>query len=262
MNEQLESKLKKVISTWPKNGVVLTSYLNDTFHVSNSLLGQYKKSKWLTSIGQGAMVMTGDIIHYKGGIYALQSQAGLSIHPGGISALGLLGLAHFVEMKQKKAFVFQYTNEVIPKWFKNYQWEVKLEFHQTAFLPKNKGMTKYSLGEYSIEISNRIRAIMELILIAKEAYDYIEAYEIMEKFNDLDPKAVQELLVSCKSVKVNRVFLYMAKKAEHKWYYKINSTNIKIGKGQRSLVPNGVYNQEFQIMVPKELATQHDNKFI
>ncbi len=256
------SKIQNLITKWPKNTVALTSFLNTEYGISNALISQYKKSQWILSIGQGAYVKRGEKVNYKGALFALQNQGGLSVHAGGKTALSLLGLTHFVQMNQKQVMLFHYTNEVLPKWFKNYQWEVKLEVHQSAFLPDKMGLTYLMVGDFSISISDRIRALMEVLLLANTKEDLIEAYEILEKFYELDPKAVQDLLENCTSVKVNRSFLFMAKKAKHKWYEKLNLNKIDLGKGQRSLVKNGVYDQEFQIMIPKELKEDHDRKFL
>lgn len=75
----------------------------------------------------------------------------------------------------------------------------------------------------------------------------------MENLNSLRPDMVQLLLEQCTSVKVKRLFMYMAEKAGHAWFQYIKTDNIDYGDGKRSIVKNGVYIPKYQITVPKEL---------
>ena len=76
----------------------------------------------------------------------------------------------------------------------------------------------------------------------------------MEGLNNLRPDTVQQLLEACSSVKVKRLFLYMAEKAQHPWLNYLDLQKIDLGKGNRSLVEKGVYVSKYKITVPKELA--------
>ena len=67
-------------------------------------------------------------------------------------------------------------------------------------------------------------------------------------------KQVQNLLEQCSSIKVKRLFLYMAEKSQHDWFKYINLEKIDIGKGKRSLVKDGVFVAKYAITVPKVLA--------
>jgi hypothetical protein len=76
----------------------------------------------------------------------------------------------------------------------------------------------------------------------------------MEGLANLRPNLVQELLEQCTSIKVKRLFLYMASKAQHQWLTFVDQKKINIGIGDRSIVKGGLYNSEFHISIPKELA--------
>jgi len=66
---------------------------------------------------------------------------------------------------------------------------------------------------------------------------------------------VQKLLEACKSIKVKRLFLYMADKANHDWVRYLNLDNVDLGSGKRSIVADGVYVAKYQITVPKALES-------
>lgn len=81
----------------------------------------------------------------------------------------------------------------------------------------------------------------------------------MEGLNNLVPKHVQTLLENCQSVKVKRLFLYMAEKADHAWFKQLDVTKVDLGKGKRSIVKNGVLIAKYGITVPKELQDHGKN---
>ena len=61
----------------------------------------------------------------------------------------------------------------------------------------------------------------------------------MEGLNNLRPKQVLQLLEACTSVKVKRLFLYMAEKTEHSWFNFLAVDKIDLGNGKRQLAKNG-----------------------
>jgi hypothetical protein len=252
MSTQESSKINRLLTTQPEGVVLLSSWLVANGY-SPELQKRYRKSNWFKSIGTGAMIRTGDEVDYLGGIYALQKQAGLSIHPGAKNALLLLGKAHYLEIGKGKVNLFGGKGESLPKWFKSNHWDVSLNYHATSFLPITSGLTNYETNNYSINISGPVRAMMECLYLSPSKFDLMESYQLMEGLNALRPDQVQQLLESCNSVKVKRLFLYLAEKAGHLWFSKINLNNIDLGSGKRSLVKNGVYVSKYKITVPKEL---------
>ena len=143
--------------------------------------------------------------------------------------------------------------EKLPAWFKKYDWGLDVQYHKSSFLPSDLGLVDVELKTFSIKVSGAARALMECLYLAPEKQDLFECYEIMESLTNLRPKALQELLENCSSVKVNRLFLYMAEKAGHAWFKHINLDSVKLGKGKRQIVSDGVYVTKYQITVPKEL---------
>lgn len=248
------SKINRLLATQPKGTVLLSAWLTENGY-SPELQKRYRKSNWLTSIGTGAMIRTGDEVDYLGAIYALQRQAGLSIHPGAKNALVLQGKGHYLEMGKRKVHLFGGKSETLPTWFKSKQWNASIEYHATSFLPADAGLMEYETNTFSVNISGPARAIMECLYLAPSKLDLVECYHLMEGLNTLRPNQVQPLLESCTSVKVKRLFLYMAEKAGHQWFSKININTVDLGSGKRSLVKNGVYKSKYRITVPKELET-------
>jgi hypothetical protein len=220
---------------------------------SADLQRRYRSSGWLESIGSGAMIRKDDKVGYAGAIHALQTQGGMTLHPGGRGAFALLGKAHYLEMSQKKIVLFGAHRETLPVWFRKYKWGVTFDYYQSDFLPPDLGLVEVDIGGLPIKVSGAPRAMMECLFLAPKDQELFECYELMEGLNNLRPDLIQTLLEECKSVKVKRLFLYMAEKAGHTWFSYLNMERVDLGSGKRSLATQGVYIPKYQITVPVEL---------
>ncbi len=252
MSTENQSKINQLLSIAP-SGVVLTSAWLVEQGYSLDLQKRYKKSNWFRALERGALVRNDDEVDYLGGIEALQNQLGLSIHPAAKTALILQGKSHYLEFSAKKVQLFSTSSESLPSWFKNYDWGVKLECNSTSFLPPEIGMTEFKHKGFTIKISSPARAILECLYLAPKAQPLLEIYELIEGLNNLRPMTIQKLLENCTSVKVKRLFLYMAEKAGHDWVTYIKQDKIDLGTGKRQVVSDGTYIPKYQITVPKEL---------
>ena len=251
MNTKNATKINKLLRSVPAKVVMLSQWLRSQGY-SADLQKYYRKSGWLESIGTGALIRAGDDVDYHGGIYALQNQAGLSIHAGGRTALSLQGRAHYIDMTAGRAVLLGGKQEKLPSWFKSQKWETKIDYYSTSFLPAAMGLIDLERNNFSVKISSPARAIMECLYLAPKHQDFFECYELMEGLNDLRVKSVQELLENCSSVKVKRLFLYLADEFKHPWLEFIDLSYVDLGSGTRSLVKNGIYIDQYKITVPKE----------
>jgi hypothetical protein len=254
MITERESKLNTLLSTQPSD-IVLSSAWLAKHGYSLDLQKQYKKSQWFDSIGTGALIRHGDLVDYLGGIYALQSQLGLSVHPAGKTALSLLGKAHYLELSTKKVQLFGGNDKNLPLWFKKRDWGLKVECKLTNFLPPELGLVEIDHKSFKVKVSSPARAVMECLYLAPKSQPLLEVFELMEGLNNLRPTKVQELLEACASVKVKRLFLYLADKVGHEWLNYIKLDQVDLGSGKRAIVSDGVYVSKYQITVPKELET-------
>jgi len=252
MSTENTTKINRLLMSQPQ-GVVLQSYWLTKHGYSPDLQKRYRSSRWLESIGTGAMIRAGDTVTYRGAIYALQNQISSTIHPAGRTALSFLGKTHYLELLEKKVTLFGGNGEKLPSWFQKYDWGVTINYHQTSFLPSDMGLVDIDLKSFSIKVSNAARAMLECLYLAPEKQELLECCELMEGLNNLRPDQVQELLEKCQSVKVKRLFLYIAEKIGHDWFQYLDLKTVDLGIGKRSIVKNGVYIPKYQMTVPKEL---------
>jgi len=253
MSLENEKKLNPLIADWPVGAVYATSWLKKS-GFSDQLLNRYKKSHWLTSVGSGALKRAGDEVSYQGAVYALQKQLDSSIHVGAKTALALQGKAHYLQLGNVTATLFGGSEAKLPRWFNKADWNVKTDYYSTSFLPPELGLVDLELKTFTVKISSPARAIMECLYLAPDKQDLMECYELLESLTNLRPQQVQALLEACTSVKVKRLFLFLAERAKHSWFEYLDLTKIDLGAGKRSIAPNGVFNKKYQITVPKELA--------
>ena len=244
-------KINQLLQQHPQGTVLLSSWLVNQGY-SHDLQHRYLKSGWLTSLAYGVMKRTGDTIDIFGALYSLQFQAKLNIHIGGRTALGMQGLSHYLELYQEETLLFAPNNTNLPLWFKKIEWETKPVLIHTSMLNPNIGLIEFNEKTFSIKISDPTRAILECLELAPKKFDLQEAWQIMEGLSALNPKKVQEILEYCNSIKALRLFLFMAEKANHSWFKHLNIGNLNLGKGKRSIVPNGKYIPKYKITVPKE----------
>jgi len=252
MSTDFGSKINKLLQLQPP-GVVLTSSWLKKQGYSPELLRNYRNNHWLEAIGNGAMIRNNDPVDYLGAVFSLQQQLSLNVHPGAKTALSLLGKTHYLELNDGTAFLFGGSNEPLPTWFKNKKWGLVIRHVTSSFLPSEKGMVEYEHKNFTVKIASAARAMMECLYLAPHEQDLRECFELMQGLTNLPPNTTQDLLNACSSVKVKRLFLYLAEKSGHNWFNHLNINRIDLGKGNRSLTANGVYISKYKITVPKDL---------
>jgi hypothetical protein len=75
--------------------------------------------------------------------------------------------------------------------------------------------------------------------------------ELFVQLGTLRANVLQDHLQKCRSIKVKRLFLFLARESGHGWYKKLNRSRVKLGSGKRSIEPGGVYDSEFEITVAR-----------
>ena len=196
-----------MLRKWSKNTIAVSSWLEGQ-GVYRQLAETYVKSGWIERIGQGAFKQADENVDWSGGLYTLQSQLNMSVHPAGKTALQLQGSVHYLpaNLKQTKIVLFGSKNEKLPKWFKNYKWEVSVRYVMTGLFGDDTelGFAAYNLGNYEIRISSPEKAAIELCYDVPIRESFDELSQIMSGLTTLRPRVVQELLEKCNSVKTKR----------------------------------------------------------
>ena len=251
MATKSKTKINRLISQWSAGTSGATSYLVDS-GFSRDLLIKYKNSGWLESFGRGAYIRAGDKVEWPGALYTLQNQLSLPVHAGGKTALQLKGYAHYLPARQNKVFLYGPRGLILPAWFKQDRFGVQFVVTRTNLFPTDcrEGFTDFRERDFSVRIAAPERAAMEMLHLVPKEVGFAEAQLIVENLVALRTDVVLRLLEACRSVKVKRLFLYMAEKKDHTWLSKLDLPKVVLGKGKRMIVRHGRLDAKYQITVP------------
>jgi transcriptional regulator with AbiEi antitoxin domain of type IV toxin-antitoxin system len=261
MNRQFDKKLNKLLSEWPAGTVAVQPWLENR-GIYRQLTNAYVKSGWLEKLERGAYIRKGDPVQWMGGLYAIQTQLGLSIHAGAKTALSMKGYAHYLALgKDQTVTLFGAQNEKLPAWFSKSPWNENLVYSSTNLFTDNKtlGLTKSKNDSFTITLSTPERAIMELIYQIPKHAHYEDAQLAMESLTTLRPKVIQSLLENCNSIKVKRFFMWLAEYNQHKWVERLDLNKIDFGKGKRTIAKGGYFDNKYLITIPKYFGRKGDS---
>jgi len=259
---------------WRKGTIAVYDWLTAQ-GVYRQLADTYVNSGWLERVGRGAFKRAGDEVGWTGGVYALQSQLNLSIHPGGKTALQMQGYAQYLPLgvasgsgsaagpiytsisrsastPNALVILFGQGHEKLPAWFKSFLSNIRYSMTNLFGDEKVLGLSEHKVGDYSIRISSLERAMFEVCYEVPERESFDEAGQLMEGLTTLRPNLVQELLEKCGSVKTKRLFMYFADEYNHAWIKKLDLSKVDFGSGKRSFVEGGFYSKKYQIVVPRK----------
>lgn len=260
MNTLNTSKINHLLKAMPSGSVVVQDWLNSQ-NISKDLVKQYVRSHWLERIGRGAFIKSSSKVDWLSGLYALQSQLKLGVHAGGKTALELLGIHHFSHLDSGGVvWLFGKHGEILPKWFmENKVWDQSksnIKYVTTnLFNNSSLGVEKHSFSnEYAVFVSSPERAILEMLYLVPSQQTLIESKYLIEGLMTLRPELLQTLLEQCQSVKVKRLFLFLADLCHLPCLEHLDLSKVDLGKGKRMIGEGGYYVSKHQISVSKNFA--------
>lgn len=253
MSLSRSEKLKPLIDAWEPHSVATTVHLK-SLGITPQDLQNYTSSRWLLSLGRGAFKRPKETVTWQGALYSIQAQLRLPVHVGALTALEMSGNSHYVRFANTKAYLFSPLNVALPLWFRTH-WGDDVRHVQTKLLPPDLGLSERQAPEgFTLKASSVERAALELLHLAPKEFDLVEAGMVVESMTSIRPKLMQTLLEQCASIKVRRLFLYLAERADLPVMRHLDLDRINLGAGDRSLVPNGRYVAKYQLLLPRELV--------
>lgn len=247
MSTQISANIKNLIKSHPHN-TVLTAEEMLRLGISRELQRSAVRSGWLTRIGTGAYTVLDESVGLEGAVYTLQKELGLSVHQGGYTVLNeKYGKTHNLTVERKPQ-LFCYRGEKLPAWFRaNYG--SSYDLFVTSFLPSDTGFADYDNVNFSVKIPVVERAILEMLYLTPSVHTLQETYQVIELLGTAKPAVMQRLMESCTSIKVKRLFLYMAERAGLAWFKRIDMARIDLGRGDREITKGGQYAKKYRIIV-------------
>jgi len=253
MSTQKTSKINDLLQKWTP-GVVLSSVWLTEQGVSKDLSRRYVASGWLKRVGRGAYMRAGDLVDWQGAVYALQSQLGLTVHVAGLSALQMKGLGHYLPVAgASSVLLVSDVSERLPFWFLDRNWGVAIN-HRCVHLfdlPAGVSLGTAEHKGFKLSISSPERAAFELLYCVGDNAAFEHALTVFGGLGTLRPLEVQNLLQACRSIRVKRLFLWMARVCSHPWRKHIDLNAVELGSGNRRIYEGGELDPELLITVPQ-----------
>ncbi|MCQ2608402.1 MAG: type IV toxin-antitoxin system AbiEi family antitoxin [Bacteroidales bacterium] len=250
----MTTKIQQIVKNAPRDTVLFGSWLSDN---GLDARGQYSymKSGWLERISKGVYKIHGTSPTLLATISSYNTQLKKKCIVGAYTALELRGYSHYLSMGKPKAFLFTDKNNKLPSWLLNNNWDMTIKYMKTSFLGNDLlGVETMSIDKLDLLVSSPERAFFECLNMPDASSSLLDIYYIMESLTTLRPKLVQQLLESCTSQKVKRLFLYMAEKANHPWVKALQLDKINFGTSRFMITPIGKYIKKYNMTISKDIA--------
>lgn len=249
----MATKIKQILDAQGTDTLLFSSWLSAQ-GINRAEQAAYVQSGWLEKVAHGVYKVAGANVSLFSAISAYNSQLGKQCIIGAETALEIRGYSHYVPMGKPLAFLFTELRAKLPQWFLTTEWDRTIRYHTISLWADNSlGLEQHEEDGRMLLISSPERAIMECLNRPFIAQTLLDTYYIMEMLTTLRPKLVQQLLEQCSSVKVKRLFLYMAEKANYPWYKAIDTSRVDLGSGRRMISPTGKYVSKYNITIPTEV---------
>lgn len=279
MRAKRASLLNQVMHHLPEGFVVDAAWLN-AVGLSSSSVRDYVQRGWLERAGSRLYRKpdrTGDpAVRWELALLSLQTLLSAPVHVGGMTALELAGYWEYAPMGRRRVWLYSDAPYV-----RSYL--ARLDLDAEVALNSRKLFTDDELGietrtldvatstispvsasgdgvpvahKHQLRVSSLERAILEVLDDVPRTFSFAHGAELLDGLTTLRPKLVSQLLRACTSVKVKRLFLYLADEQKQGWRRKLDQRGVDLGSGKRQIVPGGEYNSTYQITVPRQRGSR------
>ncbi len=254
--------LSPLLTDLPEGVAVPSAWLTER-GISPQLVRKYVASGWLIPLAHGAYARPASPVQWQGIVLALQRLARRPVHVGGLSALNLHGLAHYLPLGGESRIHLWSHSEIIARFP---AWVTAITISQTLMLhgqrlfdttTAQEGLTNLPtpIRDWTLAVSSPERAILEVLsLVDETTASFTHAAELFEGLSALRPALVQQLLEGCRSIKVKRLFLFLATRQHAPWSRKLTIDRVTIGQGKRLVTRGGRLDTRFSITVPERFS--------
>lgn len=278
MSAQTTSKINQLERDLPEGLLVDAAWLEQHGYYG-SLRKKYVALGWLEQPAHRVYRRPRGTLSWEQAVISLQTLLEVPVVAGGRTALELQGFAHYLAHAQKE--VHLYGRKPPPLWLHNLPLSVRFVFHNSDRLFRNdpitRGITSLSWNlqtgagtsndglqagsmiqpwghwDWPLTLSTPERAVLELLDELPDRESFHQADKLMEGLTNLSPRRLQKLLADCKSVKVKRLFFFLADRHNHTWLKRIDRQQVDLGKGKRQLTRGGRLDAAYGITVPEDL---------
>jgi hypothetical protein len=254
-----------------QEGLIVTRKWLLTNGFSKHALDNQVKSKQLKVVAKGVYALSAATLTWQSVVCSLQSLLNFNLTVGGLTALELQGLSHYLALSAKRT-IHLYGTDKLPAWTNTLLSDVTFIRHSEQELlgrshVKHQQVHKKDsnlLSEFTIKqtwragiwpliLSSQERACLEVLMHVPKSISFEHADQLMQGLTSLSPRKLQLLLKECQNIKVRRLFFWLAERQRYPWLDKLNPDAIDFGSGKRMLVKGGKLDPKYNITVPGHL---------
>ena len=249
----MATKIKQILDKTGTDSLLFSTWLTEQ-GITPFEQSAYVQSGWLEKVAYGVYKVAGADVSLWGAIASYNSQLNKQCTIGAETALELRDYMHYVPMGKPLAFLYTLPQVKMPKWFLEHPWDRTLRYQTISLWGTDPlGIAQREVDGHLLLVSAPERAIMECLNRAHVDQTLLDTYYLMEMLSTLRPKLIQRLLEQCSSVKVKRLFLFLAEKANFPWFKEIDVGKVNLGSGRRMISATGKYVSKYDITIPTEV---------
>ncbi len=228
-------------------------------------IDNHLKSGALEKIVKGIYMRQESRLSWQGVVSPLPNMINAPVTVGGLTALELQGFAQYLSLSTKRK-VHLYSPSPCPAWLKsvfNQIDDAELHWHRTARLwvngwPENPMINEQIWQEYMmISVSASEQAVFEILALLPNEISFEHAEQLIQGLTQLSPKKLVLLLNSCHSVKVKRLFFWLADRFDYPWCRRLDVNDYDLGSGKRVIAKAGKLDRRYGITVPQEFYREN-----
>jgi hypothetical protein len=245
----MSTKLQWINDQLSQFELLLMPYLNQ-HNISRSHVQNYVKSGWLEVVANGVYKKPNKTISWSSALAALQRQQLSSLHLAGLSSLAHQGVSHYLPMGNE---IIQFNSIKpirTPKWLSSQQWQIEYKCSKVLDEIYEKDLAELTVNNQMIKASVIELAVLEVLEKVFDESSFIFASELFQGLTSLRPRKLQSLLERSSSVKVKRLFLFLAHYYQHPWFKRLDESKVALGSGNRQIVKGGYVDRQYKITVP------------
>ncbi len=218
------------------------------------------KSGKVHALAVGAYARQASMPGWQAVLCSLQRMSDQPVLLGGVSALVVLGHGQYLPMGEQH-IVTLYADDRPPAWVVKVQDKVAFRWHGVqALWPRAVADDDYFRQSYrwrddmpELLLSCAERAYLEMLAGIPNRISFDHADELLQGLTSLSPRKLDALLLACKSIKVKRLFFWLADRHNYAWNRKLSRKDYTLGTGKREIAKHGKLDATYHITVPEHL---------
>lgn len=276
VTEQTPPPLNRLLAELAPGQLVDSAWLQAQ-SISRPSVHAYVKNGWLERVAPRVYRRPGAApalpVRWDAAILSAQSLRPSTFYVGGATALDLLGRSHYLHLGADATVHLYDPERTAPSWLLRLPVNATFAVHTRAlFADSILGVEwrRYDLGtgrlgaavsepsrtnpwDHFLRMAGEERATIEMLDQVPNEVGFDHADETFQGLSNLRPRLVTRLLVSCRSVRAKRLFLFYAERHGHAWLRHVDREAVDLGTGKRQLAPGGKFDARYQITVPASL---------